>query len=135
MSIAYAKTSEKARLRGSQAGGVPIYTNDFRDDGRVNAVYGEAIDFDRTGYLGAADAVAGDTTMAILATRTDMTYKFLTEAMIDISAAQDGSAMLNLAQQDSVALRVRARFAYAVANPPTRLSPAAATRFPFAVMT
>jgi hypothetical protein len=58
----------------------------------------------------------------------------LTEAMIDISAAQDGSAMINLAQQDSVALRVRARFGFAVANPPTKLNPTASTRYPFGVL-
>lgn len=131
----FAKTSEKSRLRGANASGVPIYVNEFRGDGRVDAVYGETLYFDRSGFLGANDAVAGDTSMAIIGTRTDLTWKLLTEATIDISAAQDGSAMLNLAQQDSVALRVRARFAFAVANPPNRLNTNAATRYPFAVLT
>lgn len=129
----YAATSEIAALRGATANGVPIYVTEFRSDGRVNQVYGEPAMFDRSGYLGAAKAVAGDSDMAMIGIRTDLQYKLLDQATIDISSAQDGSAMLNLAQQDSVALRVRARFAFAVANPPTRLNDT--DGYPFAVMT
>jgi HK97 family phage major capsid protein len=131
----YASVASKAGFRGMNASGVPIYLTDIRDDGRVDSIYGEPIQYDTAGVLGAGvHALAGDASKAILGTRTDIQFKVLTEAMIDISAAQDGSAMINLAQQDSVALRVRARFGFAVANPPTKLNPTASTRYPFGVL-
>lgn len=120
--------------------GAPNYLTDIRDDGRVDSVYGVDITYDRMGGLNSlpatynVKAVIGDPRMAILATRTDMQFKLLEEATIDISAAQDGSAMVSLAQQDMVALRVRARFGFAVANPVTRLQSVAASRYPFSVI-
>jgi HK97 family phage major capsid protein len=130
----YAKVDQMSNFRGWNAGGVPIYVSDLRDDGRVDSVYGVNILFDRAGVLGTTKAVLGDPSNAILGVRRDIEYKFLSEATIDVSAAQDGSALVYLAQQDSVALRVRARFAYQVANPVNRLNPNAAQRFPFAVI-
>ncbi len=114
------------------------YLTDYRDDGRVDSIYGVNVTYDRLGAFGAGtedlQAVVGDPSMAILGVRTDIQYKFLTEATIDISAAQDGSAMVSLAQQDAVGLRVRARFGFVVANPLTRLNQNSATRYPFAVV-
>ena len=78
--------------------------------------------------------MVGDPTKAILGTRTDISFRVLTEASLDVSALQDGSQIVRLAQQDSVALRVRARFGFAVANPVTHLNPVAATRYPFAAI-
>jgi hypothetical protein len=72
--------------------------------------------------------------MAIMGTRVDLQYKFLSEATLDLSSAQDGSAMVSLAQQDAVALRVRGRFGFAVANPVTHLEGTEANRYPFAVI-
>lgn len=132
----YASMDQRAIFRGI---GAPNYLTDIRDDGRVESVYGLDIMYDRIGGLNASasynvKAVLGDPSMAIIATRTDMQYKVLEEATIDISAAQDGSAMVSLAQQDMVALRVRARFGFAVANPVTMLQSVAANRYPFAVI-
>ena len=70
----------------------------------------------------------------IVGTLTDLQYKILTEATIDVSAAQDGSEMVSLAQQDLVALRVRGRFGFATANPVTYLNKDSANRFPFSVI-
>jgi HK97 family phage major capsid protein len=132
--IVFAQTGQRANFRSWNASGVPVYLSDFRDDGRVDSIYGLPIRYDTSGALGTSKALMGDPTMAIIGTRTDIQYKVLTEATIDLSAALDGSAMLSLAQQDSVALRVRARFGYAVANPVTRLVASDANRFPFAVI-
>lgn len=127
----FAKLGQKANFRGWSASGVPIFLTDVRDDGRVDSVYGVPISYDEFGALGAnTHAVIGDPTKAILGVRRDMQAKLLTEATIDVSAAQDGSAMVYLAQQDSVALRVRARFAFAVANPTTVLG----SGYPFSVL-
>lgn len=119
--------------------GAPNYLTDIRDDGRVDSIYGVDVTYDRLGGLNASasynvKALAGDPRMAIIGTRVDMQYKLLDQATIDISAAQNGSAMVSLAQQDMVALRVRARFGFAVANPPTKLNANASTRYPFAVL-
>jgi HK97 family phage major capsid protein len=130
----YAKVDQMSNFRGWNAGGVPVYISDLRDDGRVDSVYGVGIMFDRNAILGTTKAVLGDPTNAIIGVRRDIEYKFLSEATIDVSAAGDGSALVYLAQQDSVALRVRARFAFQVSNPVNRMSVAAATRFPFSVI-
>jgi len=130
----YADTTQKAIFRGWNAGGVPIYLTDYRGDKRVDEIFGTPIQYDRMGALGAL-AVVGDPSKAIIGVRRDLEYKFLDQATIDISAAQDGSQQINLAQQDSIALRVRARFGYAVANPVTHLEGVAADRYPFGTIT
>lgn len=130
----YASTAQKAGFRGWNANGVPTYLSDIRDDKRVDSIYGVDVAYDRTGALGTTHAVVGDPSMALLGVRTDLQYKVLEEATIDISAEQDGTAMVSLAQQDSIALRVRARFGFAVANPVTMLNGTEATRYPFAAI-
>lgn len=130
----FADTGQMAAFRGMNAAGVPVYLTDLRDDGRVDSLFGTPITYDRMGALGAL-AVVGDPSKALLGVRRDLEYKFLDQATIDISDAQDGSALVNLAQQDSIALRVRARFGFAVANPVTHLEPDENTRYPFATIT
>ena len=131
----YASIDQRAVFRGF---GPDVYLTDVRDDGRVDSIYGIDVTYDRMGGISAGTentkAIVGDPTMAILGTRTDIQYKLLEEATLDVSAAQDGSAMISLAQQDAVALRVRARFGFAVANPVTKLNTNSSTRYPFAVI-
>jgi hypothetical protein len=64
--------------------------------------------------------------------RRDVTYKMLTEAVIQ--DPDTGDIVYNLAQQDMVALRVTFRCAWQLANPVTRSNPDENTRFPFAVL-
>jgi HK97 family phage major capsid protein len=74
-------------------------------------------------------AVVGDFSLGMIGVRQDLTYKLLDQAVITDAA---GAIIYNLAQQDMVAMRVTARFAYAVAIPATRAG--AATPYPFAVV-
>ena len=75
--------------------------------------------------------VAGDWNKAMWAMRQDITYKILDQAVIQDSS---GAIKYNLAQQDMVALRVVMRLAWAHPNPPNRVNPDDATRFPWAVL-
>lgn len=81
---------------------------------------------------GAAQVFAGDFTQGIVAVRQDITYKLLTEGVIQ---GVDGTIQYNLPQQDMVALRAVMRVAFAVPNPINRANPTAGTRYPFGVLT
>jgi HK97 family phage major capsid protein len=76
-------------------------------------------------------AIAGQFDLAILGVRQDLTWKLLDQAVI---TDDTGAIILNLAQQDSSALRVVARFGYAVATPISRPEAGSGTPFPFAVL-
>ena len=73
--------------------------------------------------------IAGDFKQAVYAIRQDVTYKVLTEAVIQDPS--DGSILYNLAQEDMVALRVVMRLGWQIPNPVNALNETA-TRFPFA---
>ena len=73
--------------------------------------------------------VAGDFSQAVYALRQDITYKVLTEAVIQDPT--DGSILYNLAQDDMVALRVVMRLGWEIPNPVNALNETSA-RFPFA---
>lgn len=73
--------------------------------------------------------IAGDFNQAVYAIRQDVTYKVLTEAVIQDPS--DGSILYNLAQDDMVALRVTMRLGWEIPNPVNALNETA-TRFPFA---
>lgn len=94
---------------------------------------GDPVFFDTANAFAAASALmfAGDWTQLVYSIRQDVTYKVLTEAVIQDGA---GAIVYNLAQQDMVALRVVMRLGWALPNPMTQLNPVAATRYPFAVL-
>ena len=73
--------------------------------------------------------VVGDFTQAVYAIRQDVTYKVLTEAVIQDPS--DGSILYNLAQDDMVALRVTMRLGWEIPNPVNAENETSA-RFPFA---
>lgn len=75
--------------------------------------------------------VAGDWSKSIVGLRQDITFRLFTEGVI---SDDSGNVVMNLMQQDSVALRAVMRLAYVTANPITDLNDDANTRFPFAVL-
>lgn len=99
-------------LNTTEIGSVPRY---FMDNGVWNK---------NTSTL-----VVGDFTQAVYSIRQDITYKVLTEAVIQDPS--DGSILYNLAQDDMVALRVVMRLGWEIPNPVNALNETSA-RFPFA---
>ncbi len=73
--------------------------------------------------------IAGDFSQAVYALRQDVTYKVLTEAVIQDPST--GEILYNLAQDDMVALRVTMRLGWEIPNPVNALN-GTETRFPFA---
>ena len=73
--------------------------------------------------------IAGDFSQAVYAIRQDVTYKVLTEAVIQDPSS--GDILYNLAQDDMVALRVVMRLGWEIPNPVNALNETE-TRFPFA---
>lgn len=80
---------------------------------------------------GSAELFTGDFSQGLLGVRKDMTWKLLTEAVIQDNT---GAIVYNLAQQDMVAIRVTCRFAFQVANTINYQQLVAANRYPFAVL-
>ena len=78
-----------------------------------------------------ATLIAGDFSQAVYAIRQDITYKLLTEAVIQDPST--GDIAYNLAQEDMVALRVVMRLGWEIPNPVNALNETA-TRFPFAAL-
>ena len=78
-----------------------------------------------------ATLIVGDFSQAVYAIRQDVTYKVLTEAVIQDPS--DGSILYNLAQDDMVALRVTMRLGWEIPNP-VNAENETATRFPFAAL-
>jgi HK97 family phage major capsid protein len=74
-------------------------------------------------------AISGDYSMGVIGVRQDLTYKLLDQAVLTDAG---GLVVYNLPQQDLVALRLTARFAFQVAIPATRTG--AATPYPFSVL-
>jgi len=73
--------------------------------------------------------IVGDFSQAVYSIRNDITYKVLTEAVIQDPT--DGSILYNLAQDDMVALRVTMRLGWEIPNP-VNAENETETRFPFA---
>ena len=123
----------RAKLRGLRDdNGVPIFNRTVQ----ATSMYeldGAPVEFPRNGSMDAATALmfTGDWTQLVYAMRQDITYKVLTEAVI-----QDGSGTIvyNLAQQDMVALRAVMRLGWQLPNPINRVNTSSSTRYPFSVL-
>lgn len=124
----------RAMLRGIRdENGQPIFVRSMQDATRYE-LDGAPIVFTRNGALDAAQALlfAGDWNQLVYAMRQDITYKVLTEGVIQDS---NGAIQYNLAQQDMVALRCVMRLGWQLPNPINRENSNASTRYPFAVWT
>ena len=132
----------KSRLRGMRSSvyngttmaerGMPLFVSRVQDR-TVYELDGEAVEFARGDWFDAASALmfSGDWNQLVYSIRQDITYKILTEAVIQDAA---GNIVFNLAQQDMVALRAVMRLGWQLPNPVNRLAPTEATRYPFAAL-
>jgi HK97 family phage major capsid protein len=133
----YGALSMKASLRGVRsADGVLIFQPSMTA-GTPSSLYGQPLEYARNGAtLSTALLIAGDWKQAVYSIRQDMTYKLLTEGIIQDSS---GNIIYNLGQQDMVALRITMRLGWQLPNPINRVNSEgtdpSTTRYPFAVMT
>ncbi|WP_181799328.1 phage major capsid protein [Kitasatospora acidiphila] len=79
-----------------------------------------------------ASLIAGNWGNAIVGLRQDITFTMHTDGVIQDAS---GAIVLNLMQEDSVALRCVMRLGFATANPVTALGQKKGTYYPFSVMT
>ena len=122
----------KQTLRGLRTNdGVFIY-NPSMTAGTPNLLFGQPSMYMKNGSSlpNTARVITGDMNQAKYSIRQDMTYKLFTEGVITDS---HGGVVMNLMQQDMVALRVVMRLGWAVANPIHAMA-AAANRYPFATL-
>lgn len=129
-----ARKALKASLRGLRdSNKQPIFSPSLTA-GTPSTLYGEAIEYVKNSSAwdaARADLLAGDWSKGIIGVRQDFTFKLLDQAVITDNT---GAVIYNLAQQDMVAMRVVARYAWQVANPVTRANQTESTRSPFAVL-
>jgi len=122
-------------LRSAQ--GVPIYQPDMTGSPTGRGLYGYPLsevqngswNFSTSGAL----MLGGDWSKSIIGIRNDISFKMFTEGVI---SDDSGKVILNLMQQDSVAMRMTMRLAYATVNPVTIMQPASGitARWPFAAV-
>jgi HK97 family phage major capsid protein len=127
----WARRKIRARLRNLRdSNGNPIYQPIAA--GNPATLYGEPLSFvSNDPWVNNYELIAGDRSKAILGVRQDFTFRIFSEGII---SDDSGNVVLNLMQQDAVAMRAVGRFAFAVANPINRENATEATRFPFAVL-
>lgn len=130
-----AALSLRGKLRGLRdTQGQPIFTRNIQAANAYD-LDGSPIFFPRNGAVDptVSELISGDWTNLVYAIRQDLTFKVLTEAVIQNPA--DNTILYNLAQQDMVALRCVMRLGWQVPNPQNAINADSGTRFPFAVLT
>ena len=129
-----AAMSLKATLRGLRdANGQPIYMASPQGITQYS-LDGSPIEFPINGAINPALMLllSGQWNQVVYSIRQDMTFKILTEAVIQDAG---GNIVYNLPQQDMVALRAVMRLGWQLPNPINRMNQTAATRYPFATLT
>jgi len=127
-------TSMRGILRNTRdMNGQPIFKPSMQDATRYE-LDGTPIYFPTDGSIVAATSllISGQWDQLVYAMRQDITYKILSEAVIQDAG---GKIIFNLAQQDMVALRAVMRLGFALPNPINRENQLAATRYPFSILT
>ena len=129
-SIAHLTMKRKLRNVRDADGGL-IFSNSMQQAGAY-LLDGAPCVFPTNGATSATyHLISGQWNQLVYAMRQDITYKILTEAVIQDGA---GNTIYNLAQQDMVALRAVMRLGFALPNPINRVQPTLASRFPFAYL-
>jgi len=117
-------------LRADSGAGQPVFARAL--DGSYS-FGGERVFIAENGGLTAnGPLIVGDWSQLAYAIRQDLTFKVLTEGVIQDA---EGAIVYNLAQQDMIALRCVMRLAVQIANPVNALNTNEATRSPFAALT
>jgi HK97 family phage major capsid protein len=138
----WARRQVRAKLRGLRdtTKGLLYYPETApTGDARIGTLYGEPIVFSNAGLSGFVTGAAnysmimGEWDQSMLAIRDDISMEMFDTGVIT-DAASPPVIQYNLLQQDMVALRVTARFAWAVPNPINRQQGTKANRYPFAVV-
>ena len=111
--------------------GQPLFKRAIQDSTQYE-LDGAPIYFPENGAVDAEKVLqfSGDFRQIVYAMRQDITFKILTEAVIQDNT---GAIVYNLAQQDMVALRAVMRLAWQVPNPINRFN-TTETRFPIAAL-
>lgn len=135
----WARRQVKAKLRGLRdtTKGLLYYPESAPTaEANVGSLYGETIIFSNAGLSGFATGAAnysmigGQWDQSMLAIREDIDVE-----MFDTGVITDNGSppviQFNLLQQDMVAMRVTARFAWAIPNPVNRQQSTKASRYPF----
>ncbi len=138
----WARRQVKAKLRGLRdtTKGL-LFLPDTAPSASINtgSLYGEKVVFSNAGLSGFATGAAnysmimGQWDQSMLAIRDDITMELFDTGVITDNGSPP-TIVYNLLQQDMVALRVTARFAWAIPNPVNRQQPTKASRYPFAVV-
>jgi len=135
----WARRQVRAKLRGLRTTDKEfIYYPDQAPtaDARVGQLFGEPIVFNNAGLSAFATGatgysmIGGEWEQSMLAIREDIDMEMFDTGVI----TDNGSPPIiqySLLQQDMVALRVTARFAWAIPNPINRQQPTKASRYPF----
>lgn len=138
----WARRQVRAKLRGLRdtTKGLLYYPDEApTSSARTGTLFGEPIVFNNAGLSGFATGasnysmIMGEWEQSMLAVRDDISMEMFDTGVI----TDNGSPPIiqyNLMQQDMVALRVTARFAWAVPNPINRQQPVKASRYPFATI-
>lgn len=130
-----ANRSARAKLRSARnAQGDALDAG--RTTGDLNSLDGSPIHYPMRGMWPTATTgariFAGDwASQFVVAVREDITVKILDQAVIQDNT---GAIIFNLAQQDALGLRVKARFGWQVANTVNDDNPNSATRYPAAAL-
>ena len=137
VNVQYARRNIRSRLRGLRDQNDALLWQDYGlATGRPASIYGEPLLYVSNGsWDNTYDLIVGDRNAAIVGVRQDIDYRIFTEGVI---SDDSGNVILNLMQQDAVALRATMRVAYATANPANRIQGdggSGASGFPFAVLT
>lgn len=128
--------SLRAKLRGAvDTNNQPIFRQSYSNDVNGRMMYeleGQRLTFPNNGAWDqtAALLLAGDFEYARYAIRQDITFKILDQATITDA---NGKVILNLAQQDCVALRAVVRLGWALPRPVNAIS--GVNYYPFSVLT
>ena len=133
----YAALAMKAALRGIRSADGAFIFQPSMTVGTPSSLYGQPVEYARNGAtVGTSLLVGGDWKQAVYSIRQDVTYKLLTDGVIQNAS---GDIVYNLGQQDMVALRITMRLGWQLPNPINRVnsegSNPSTTRYPFAVLT